>query len=273
MTDTCPVCGGDRSRPAAGNAPFRRCRTCCAVFNTAHAPLSYSDSYFTTDYKAQYGKTYEEDFEPIYRSSRLRLKRLLALRPSGAPKPRSVLDIGCAMGFFLKAAEDEGFTELKGIEISPYAARYARTRFGYDIEQKPFDAAGLGGSFDAVTAWYFLEHLPDTGSAISAVYAALAPGGVAAFSLPSYFGPLYALHRSEWVRTHPVDHRVDFSPGSAVRALKRAGFRRVAVYPSGIHPGRVMNPASPLFGAFSRAYRLFSRLTSFSDTIEVYALK
>ena len=68
MTDICPVCGGDRSRPAAGDAPFRRCRACGVVFNTAHAPLSYSDSYFTADYKAQYGKTYEEDFDPIYRA-------------------------------------------------------------------------------------------------------------------------------------------------------------------------------------------------------------
>ena len=274
MTDACPVCGGDRSRPAAGDAPFRRCRTCCAVFNTAHAPLSYSDSYFTSDYKAQYGKTYEEDFAPIYRASKLRLERILKLRRGFTPeKPRSLLDIGCALGFFLKAAEDDGFSELKGIEISQYASEYAKKRFGYEIEQKPFNADALSGSFDAVTAWYFLEHLPDTKSAIDAIYAALAPDGVAAFSLPSYFGPLYMFRRSEWVNTHPADHRIDLSPKSAVRALRHAGFRRVRVYPSGIHPERVMKPSSPLYPLFARAYRFFSRLTAFSDTIEVYALK
>jgi SAM-dependent methyltransferase len=274
MIDPCPVCGGVRSRPVAENAPYRRCRKCGAVFNTAHAPLSYSDSYFTADYKAQYGRTYEEDFDPIYRSAQTRISRLLKLwHSANSGSPSALLDIGCALGFFLKAAEDAGFTHLTGIEISQFAADYTRTRFGYAVEQKPFDAAGISGSYDAVTAWYFLEHLENTSEALSAICGSLRPGGVAAFSLPSYRGPLYTFNRKEWARTHPCDHRVDFSPGSVKAAMKRAGFRTVSVYPSGIHPERVISKTSPFFPLFAPLYGIFSRLTAFSDTIEVYALK
>ena len=274
MTDPCPVCGGVRSRPVAENAPYRRCRKCGAVFNTAHAPLSYSDSYFTTDYKAQYGRTYEEDFDPIYRSAQTRIGRILKLWASAhSGTPSSLLDIGCALGFFLKAAEDSGFTRLSGIEISQFAAEYARTRFGYAVEQKPFAPSALTGPYDAITAWYFLEHLENTAEALSAVCRSLRPGGIAAFSLPSYRGPLFTFSRREWVRTHPTDHRVDFSPKSVRAAMKNAGFSKVKVYPSGIHPERVIPRTSLLFPLFAPLYGVFSRLSAFSDTIEVYALK
>ena len=274
MTDLCPVCGGNRSRNICDGAPYRRCRNCRTVFNTAHTALSYSDDYFTSDYKAQYGRTYEEDFAAIYRSSQLRLKKILKLRKKYRDiNPTSILDIGCALGFFLKAAEDDGFTILDGIEISDFAASYASKRFGYRVQKCPFDKAAITVSYDLISAWYFLEHLPDTGTAIARIYASLNPGGIAAFSLPSAFGPLYYCQKKEWIRTHPVDHRVDFTPSGIRQILKKAGFLEVKIYPSGIHPERVVPENALFYKPFTKIYRAFSRLTSFSDTMEVYAVK
>lgn len=274
MTDLCPVCGGNDSRNVCKDAPYRRCRNCKTVFNTAHATLSYSDDYFTADYKAQYGRTYEDDFDAIYRSAKFRLQRILRLQKKyGSAKHVSVLDIGCALGFFLKAAEDAGFTDLHGIEISAFAAGYAEKRFGYEIQQSSFDKAAIAAPYDLISAWYFLEHLPETGNAVARIYDALKPGGIAAFSLPSAFGPLYCCRREEWVQTHPVDHRVDFTPSGIRRTLKQAGFRHVSVYPSGIHPERILSKRSLFYAPFAKVYGVFSHLTAFSDTIEVYAVR
>ena len=42
------------------------------------------------------------------------------------PGDLSLLDIGSAMGFFLKSALDRGICNLLGIEISPFAADYCK---------------------------------------------------------------------------------------------------------------------------------------------------
>ena len=133
MTE-CPLCGENRSREVLGGSPYFRCLACGVVFNTLHVPLAYSDDYFINDYRAQYGHTYEEDFSNIYRSARNRISHIRDLWNSRhMVSVHSLLDVGSALGFFLKAAHDEGLTRLEGIEISHYAADYCRKRFGYSI--------------------------------------------------------------------------------------------------------------------------------------------
>jgi hypothetical protein len=96
----CPLCGSEDEKTVLVGSPFRLCRSCGTVYNALHKTLSYSDSYFTDDYKAQYGKTYEEDFAAIYKAADRRVSRILSLwNKTHIKKPSSALDIGCAMGF------------------------------------------------------------------------------------------------------------------------------------------------------------------------------
>jgi SAM-dependent methyltransferase len=270
----CPLCGGGRSAVILADQPFRRCIFCDTVFNTAHMIIAYSDSYYTKDYHAQYGRTYEEDFDSIYHSSVRRIERIRTLWNSfHKESPRSVLDIGCALGFFLKAAEDHGFTRVDGIEVSQFASRRCRELFGFAVTKSPFEKADIGCRYDLITSWYFLEHCVDTKSVLEKIIAHLENGGIFAFSVPSVFGPTYLFNKKKWAETHPVDHMIDLSPKTAVRILKRAGFKKVKVYAAGIHPERIMSKKNPIFLLFKPLYTLFSRATAFSDTIEIYAIK
>jgi SAM-dependent methyltransferase len=270
----CPVCGGGRSAIILAEHPFRRCNSCQTVFNPAHNIISYSDSYYTEDYRAQYGKTYEEDFDNIYRASVRRIKRTMLLWKSfHKESPHSVLDIGCALGFFLKAAEDHGFIKIDGIEISSFAARRCRELFRYRVTKSPFEDAKISCKYDLISSWYFLEHCIDTKSVFEKIVSHLNDGGIFAFSVPSVFGPTYLFNRKKWAETHPVDHMIDLSPETAVRILKKAGFKKVKVYAAGIHPERVMSKKNPLFILFKPMYEWLSRVTAFSDTIEIYAIK
>ncbi|HEY1406618.1 MAG TPA: class I SAM-dependent methyltransferase [Spirochaetota bacterium] len=273
MTE-CPLCGNGQSVSVYAGSPFFRCLRCGIVFNTAHSPLSYSDSYFTDEYRAQYGRTYEEDFYNITRASRIRVKHIRKLwNEAHLVSPHSLLDIGSALGFFLKAASDEGFTRVEGLEISDFAANYCRKRFGFSVIDKSFESAELTRKYDVITAWYFLEHCADTQGALRKITMALNDGGIFAFSAPSTFGALYLFSRKKWVDTHPVDHRIDFSPRTVRRTLKALGFKKIIVRAAGIHPERVMSRRNPLYFIFAPLYRSFSRRFAFSDTIEVYAIK
>lgn len=265
----CPFC---QSQPATSYTPqLHLCRSCGIAYNSAHSPLSYDKNYFLDEYKKQYGKTYTEDFENIYRMSMERMNVILGL--TRHRKKMSFLDIGSALGFFLKCARDMGADRVRGIEISEYAARYAQKEFGIETVSMPFDDVSLDERFDVITAWYFLEHCADPRAVIKKIHDALVPGGVFAFSVPSIFGPLFSFHRREWISSRPVDHRVDFTPRGAGRILKREGFRHVKVRTAGIHPERMLRSNHPLYRPFAFAYGVLAPLFGFSDTIEIYAVK
>jgi len=267
---SCPVCS--RSSNAQISADLYKCRKCSLVFNVNYKSLSYGRDYFISDYLEQYGKTYIDDFDNIYNLSKDRFKKI-----TGMIKDRkndlSVLDIGSAAGFFLKAAEDSGAKKVRGIEISKFAADYCKKNFSIDVIESSFENAEIDEKFDVISSWFFIEHLADTKKAIDKIYRMLNDGGVFALAVPSCFGPMFYFTRDEWIKTHPGDHRIDLSPRGAVKIFKDAGFKKVKVFKSGYHPERAVSRENILFKPFELFYRIFSSMTAFSDTIEIYAVK
>jgi len=268
-SEKCPVCGKNEKRSISSS--LNLCRNCRIIFNSDCRSLSYDRDYFIKEYREQYGKTYLEDYGNIYNLSSARLDEILRLL--AVDGKLSLLDIGCAAGFFLKCAKDREISTLLGIEISSYAADYCRKTFGIDVIESPFDKVELHKRFDIITSWFFIEHCMDPLGAMKRIYSMLNRGGVFALSVPSYFGPMYYFKTEEWIKTHPADHRIDLSPSSARRILKEIGFRKIYAIKSGYHPERVMKKRSFLFPLFEPLYRKFTDLTAFSDTIEIYAVK
>lgn len=265
----CPLCGAQSRNTIS--AFLCRCAGCGIIFNVNFKSLSYDRDYFISEYKEQYGKTYIEDFNNIYAMANARLGRIL--QSFHGINNLSLLDLGSAAGFFLKAAKDRGINNLLGIEISRFAADYCRENFGIDVIQAPFNEVNADLKFSIISSWFFLEHMAEPAAAIKKVYSMLEPGGVFACGIPSFFGPSFHFRRSGWIETHPQDHRIDLSPSSAKRILKQAGFSRVKVYRAGYHPERVLKKSSLLYPVFEPLYNIFTRVTAYSDTIEIYAVK
>ncbi len=244
------------------------------AFNTRFNPGEYNDTYFLDEYKAHYGVTYIDDFQNIYDLSSQRLGKILCHIPPGrSPSTLSILDAGAAAGFFLKCARDHGIGQVTGVEISPYACRYAEEHFGINMMPGDFMNLSLEEQYDIITAWYFIEHCEDTLAIIRKVHRSLKDGGIFAFSVPSIFGPAFRFNRDEWVASHPSDHRIDVTPRGIRRILKHCGFNILKMTPGGIHPERLMSCNSLFFRPFSALYGVISRVICFSDTLEVYAVK
>ncbi len=275
MTDDiqhCPICSSASS--VSISSYLYSCKKCGITFNTAYAVKTYSDAYFLEEYQNQYGKTYIEDYTNIYSLAARRLTILLGYLPGITGKSDlSLLDIGSAAGFFLACAKDMGIQNLTGIEISEYASRYCTEHFNIPVIQSSFSDVTPNSLFNIITAWYFIEHTVDPVSVMEKIHESLSADGIFAFSVPSIFGPLFTFKRDIWVQTHPTDHYIDFSPWGIRQILTRIGFRKIYVKPAGIHPERVIDPHSIMFRPFALIYRLISRLISFSDTIDVYAIK
>lgn len=265
----CPVCGGALN--TLENNDFLRCRSCGTVFNSTHTIIEYSDTYFTSDYKSQYGKTYEEDYPAIRKFCDKRIERIKAVTCGNLF--RSVMDVASALGFFLKAAHDNGATDCTGVEISKYACDYMKQNFPFSVINESFDVFQTDKKYDIVTAWYFIEHSSDIVQTVQKLSSYVKEGGVLAFSVPSAFSPLFYFNRKKFFETHPVDHSADLTPKGIRILLKKMGFRKIKVYPASYHPERIMNKDRFFFPIFSYFFKKYADFTAFSDTIEVYAVK
>ncbi|HOO71030.1 MAG TPA: class I SAM-dependent methyltransferase [Spirochaetota bacterium] len=259
-----------RVRSVAG--PLFYCPGCGIAFNTGHHALAYNDAYFLEEYRSQYGKTYLDDFPNIYAVAVKRLNIILRLlKNRSGTGGMSLLDVGSAMGFFLKAASDRGIKDLVGIEISSYAAGHCSRELGIPVVNRAFSPESIERDYDIITAWFFIEHGSNPVDTIRALAARVKAGGVLAFSVPSVFGPLFMFNRDAWVRSHPEDHSMDFSPRSLRRILKKEGFKKIVIVPAGFHPERIVSSGSLFYPVFRPFYRFISRILAFSDTVEVYA--
>lgn len=93
-------------------------------------------------------------------------------RPTG-----KVLDIGCSIGQFLKYSEEKGYDAL-GLELNEHAIEFANKNYGVKIEKKLLHECNFPNeSFDVISMFGVIEHLPKPVDVISDVYRLLKPGG------------------------------------------------------------------------------------------------
>lgn len=269
----CVVCGTPLTKPVSrrANGNVYRCRSCGALTQAYFLPLtaSYSDRYFTTDYKRQYGKTYESDKSALRLLARNRLETIRKLRPQG-----TLIDLGCALGFFLDEARREGYA-VSGIDASAYAVNYAKERLGLAVKKSAIESFRFEKErYDVVTAWYALEHLPNIETLLAAIHGALTPGGIFAFSMPNPKGITARMRAKKYYAAVPNDHRYEFSPKEIDRLLTRAGFKKRAVIATGIHPNRFLEYTGLSFlrnnTSFNARYKTVARKWRLGDTFEGY---
>ncbi len=121
---------------------------------------------------------YESD-EPHFRPEnqekvRGRLKALRTRVPGGR-----LLDVGCGTGFIIHLAVDD-FNEIHGVDITPAMMQRVRLDKGNitlhqsSAEKMPFGDA----TFDAVTAYSFVDHVEDQDALLREVARVLKPGGI-----------------------------------------------------------------------------------------------
>ena len=275
---SCPVCG-NRCSTAAARFPdvtFFFCGECSLFFQKRFTPPSvrYDRDYFFSEYRKQYGRTYLEDFSHI---KSLASKRLELFTRSAHPDHYTLLDVGCAYGPFLQAADETGFA-VYGIDVSEEAVRYVKQELGLkaaqtsflDYEPELFDEPP--SSFNVITMWYVIEHMERLKPVLEKVNRLLADDGLFCLSTPNSSGISGRIDVKSFLEASPADHYSIWNPKAAKKILKRFGFRIVHIRITGHHPERfpLINKTK---GPSYRVAFLLSKLFRLGDTFEVYAVK
>jgi len=124
--------------------------------------------------------------EKVYHVVRnISLKRKLKLIDSFSSEAKILLDVGCGTGDFLQIAQQNNWT-VSGIEPNEEARKIANSKTNnsvYNIEQL---LEFPKHSFDVITLWHVLEHLPNLEEQVSILKSLLKEKGTLVIAVPNY---------------------------------------------------------------------------------------
>jgi 2-polyprenyl-3-methyl-5-hydroxy-6-metoxy-1,4-benzoquinol methylase len=153
-------------------------------------------------------------FEKMYQFVKgIALKNKLKLINSQSPKGR-ILDIGAGVGDFLSVCKNDGWQTI-GIEPSDKAKAIAKNK-GVSFVEKLSELED--NSFDVITMWHVLEHVPDLENQIKELKRLIKPNGTVIIAVPN-FKSFDAKHYGKFWAAYDVPIHLWHFSKTAIRKL------------------------------------------------------
>lgn len=144
----------------------------------------------------------------LYQSVKKRaLQHKLNLITSLKKDANNILDIGAGTGDFLKHIKPEN-RSIFGIEPNK-KARALASKKGINLEESIADFKGK--TFDVITMWHVLEHVPNLEETIQKIEALLNLNGVLIIAVPNYNSFDAAYYKNYWAAFDTPRHLWHFS--------------------------------------------------------------
>jgi 2-polyprenyl-3-methyl-5-hydroxy-6-metoxy-1,4-benzoquinol methylase len=145
--------------------------------------LSY---YYKSEDYISHTDTKRNLLEFVYHSARqIALKRKLKLINSFNSETKNLLDIGCGTGDFLEAALKANW-DITGIEPNESARTIANSKTKNSVFETEYLEQLKPNSFDVITLWHVLEHLPNLDMHASVFKSLLKPNGTLVIAVPNF---------------------------------------------------------------------------------------
>lgn len=150
------------------------------------------------------------------------LKQKLKLINTLSGDTKNLLDVGCGTGDFLQIALQNNWT-ISGIEPNEQARHIANQK----ANNRVFDTDHLltfeKQSFDVITLWHVLEHLPNLNDQISVLNNLLKPTGVLIIAVPNYKSYDANHYKEFWAAYDVPRHLWHFSQSSILKLVSKFG--------------------------------------------------
>jgi len=193
-----------------------------------HLEQLYGEAYF---HGTAYGD-YELERPLIERNFGLRLRRLE--RYLDADRHRSLLEIGCAYGFFMDTASKR-FERVIGVDVAEAAVQSAASR-GLDANAVDILTwVPPVNPVDVVCMWDTIEHLAHPAHVIARAAELTAPGALLCVTTGDIGSTMARIRGRRWRMIGPPEHAWYFSRSTLTRLLDEHGFDVVDISACGFY--------------------------------------
>lgn len=221
MKNECVVCGSTHNKPLY--AGILKCGECGHVSSDSYLSDEelielYSKNYF---YGEEYSN-YLADKKVLQKNFKLRLKVLKTFIDPAYHK--SLLEIGCAYGFFLCMVTNK-FDIVQGIDITREGVLYAQEQLKLNVINDDLLKHDFGDQeFDVVCMWDTIEHLQDPHLYLKKISNHMGRGSLIAITTGDVESLNARISKDKWRLIHPPTHIHYFSKRTLAKLLDNYGF-------------------------------------------------
>jgi len=200
------------------------CEACGIVFSNKYWAEVDARRLYEDYYKNEIGGKFNFSIECIIRIFRFfRAFKIFTLSSSA----KEILDIGSGRGFMLYFLKKYyKYNKCIGTQISKNALIYSREKLELEIYDKDLlDLSIEEESFDIITAFHVLEHVPKPEEYIEKTLKLLKSGGKVVIEVPNFNSWTRKLTNKYWLSLDLCYHIYFFTPETLLSLLKKHSFR------------------------------------------------
>ena len=193
--------------------------------------LEQLPKYYKSDDYISHTDSQRNLFENVYHLIRkISLKRKLKLINSFSSNEKKLLDVGCGTGDFLQIAQKNKWT-VSGIEPNEKARTIANTKTSNSVFEVDYLLKIKPNSFNVITLWHVLEHLPKLDEHISILKSLLKPEGTLIIAVPNYNSYDAKYYKEFWAAYDAPRHLWHFSQSSVSKLVEKEKMKVVKILP------------------------------------------
>lgn len=235
----CPICAEkDRktflsckdNTVSKANFEIVECSKCGFAYTSPRPAENDLGMYYESDEYISHSNTSKGIVSRLYQMVRKHtLKKKLALI-NREGKKGALLDIGCGTGEFLNTVNLDGWKTI-GIEPSPSARKQCIENYKLDVREEN-DLNNLQPkSFDAITMWHVMEHVPHLRERVQKLKDLLKDDGVLVVAVPNRNSHDAKYYRENWAAYDVPRHLWHFRAEDMRTLMSGFGFEVKQILP------------------------------------------
>lgn len=253
------------------------------MYKTEPQPsLDKLPSYYQSEDYISHTDTKRNLFEKIYHWVRAYMlsKKMALVDMHTKSDGKKVLDIGCGTGDFLAIAQKYKW-EVAGVEPDAQARKIAAKKTTTKIHTNEWLSETADASFDAITMWHVLEHVPNLEEQIATLKRIIKPNGTIFIAVPNFNSHDASHYKEFWAAYDVPRHLWHFSQNAIKNLFQKENLKVVKVLPmkfdayyvsllSEKHKTGKMNPVKAFYRGFISN---FKAITSSEYSSLIYVIK
>ncbi len=235
----CPLCGSTPIRQIMHTKDYfytgeefnlYQCENCEVIFTNPRPEAGSLGKYYNTKNYLSHNTKNNGFTGRIYsllrkKNIRYKYKLISHLTPKG-----QILDIGSGTGELLDYFKKEGWT-TRGIEPNKKAREFAVKNYNLTIGDENELERQEENSFDVITLWHVLEHIPKANERIEKVKRLLKSNGLLVIALPNPTSFDAIHYGAYWAGYDVPRHLFHFTPQAFVNFSKARGLKIIKTKP------------------------------------------